>query len=188
MQAVASCLAGEGTEYRTNFAAFLADKLGFPQEGIDDFGYIAVTRYFSSRSRNMHEVTAVFAMVGIRDMVKSAANKLGPLGNQAGIRIVVPGFLMTNFKALENLGYQMKASKGEVRRVIKFDNEIMDLMMDVRFKGVWKRVRPESAKNTSAQLDNSGPETMTVSRITEFFAGNPEKMETGAEDDDMNAP
>ena len=54
----------------------------------------------------------------------------------------VLGHLLTNFKALENLGYQMRKMDSLIRRVIKFDDATQDVVMDVRIADEWKRVRP----------------------------------------------
>lgn len=57
----------------------------------------------------------------------------------------VPGHLLTNFKALENLGYQMRKVDSSIRRVIKFDDVTQDVVMDVCIADEWKRVRPAEA-------------------------------------------
>ena len=83
---------------------------------------------------------------------------------------------MANFKLLENLGYQMRAVDQEVRRVIKFDDERLDLMMDVRLRGTWKRVRPADAlkaKQNNPRISNAGPEVMSSDAISDFFATTP---------------
>ena len=109
----------------------------------------------------------------IRDTVKAAGPQLASLGRAAGMRLHLPGHMLTNFKLLENLGYQMRAVNSDVRRVIKFDDEHLDLMMDVKICGSWKRIRPDDAlqaKRNNPALAKSGPEVLTGAGIADFFA------------------
>ena len=66
--------------------------------------------------------------------------------DRAGIHLQILGYLTTNFKLLENLGYQMRAVDPAVRRVVKFDDENQDLMMDVKIGEDWGRIRPAEAQ------------------------------------------
>ena len=90
------------------------------------------------RSKNANEVIITFRTRGVRDAVKAAARSLAGEGRGAGIRLQIPGFLSTNFRTLENLGYQMKKVDSSVRRVVKFDDAKMDLMMDVKVGDSWR--------------------------------------------------
>ena len=88
----------------------------------------------------------------------------------------VPGYLSSNFKLLENLGYQMRAMDRGVRRVIKFDDDNMDLVMDVKIGDSWKRIKPAEAnvaKLSRTFTSNSGPQEMSSAGIAAFFAGTP---------------
>ena len=140
---------------------------------MDDFGAIAVDKFFAPRARNNNEAIATFRTVAIRDTVRASSNKLAAYGQQAGIRIHVPGFLLGSFQVLENLGYQMRQSDPDTRRSIKFEDDKMDLMMDIRDHGVWKRIRPADARDTTVasiiNLKPSGPPLMTGSNIADFF-------------------
>ena len=109
------------------------------------------------------EAIVVFSNKETRDAVRSAATNLAGHGKAAGIRMQVPGFLLTNFRALENLGYQMKKVNPSVRRVVKFDDDNMDVMMDVKIGDQWRRVRPADAiraKKNTPGLPRSGPADM----------------------------
>ena len=89
------------------------------------------------------------------------------------MRLHLPGHMLSNFKVLENLGYQMRAVNSDVRRVIKFDDEHLDLMMDVKIGGSWKRIRPDDAlqaKKNNPALAKSGPEVLNSAGISDFFA------------------
>ena len=66
----------------------------------------------------------------------------------------------------------MRRMDQEVRRVVKFDNEKQDLMMDVRVGGEWRRVYPtdaRAARNHNPNL-SFGPAAMTSANISDFFS------------------
>ena len=107
-----------------------------------------------------------------RDVVRAAAPSLAGQGNSVGIRMQVPGHLLTNFKALENLGYQMRRVRQDVRRVIKFDDDAQDVVMDVKIGDVWKRVLPGDALRAKRSTPSlaSGPVNMSIENITDFLA------------------
>ena len=139
-------------------------------------GPVEIRRHFDPRSKAKHEVVVVFSNLETRDAVRASAVNLAGEGNRAGIRMQVPGHLLTNFKALENLGFQMKRVKADTRRVIKFDDETLDVMMDVRVDDVWRRVCPSDAiraKRSNPNLSKNGPQDMTLDNITDFFAPPP---------------
>ena len=114
--------------------------------------------------------------------MKAAAPSLAGTSS-AGIRIQVPGYLTHNFKLLENLGYQMRAVDPSVRRVIKFDDDNYDLMMDVKVGDSWRRIRPaeaRAAKNSNSFSVSTGPKEMTSAGIADFFTRVPNNPVTGA--------
>ena len=69
----------------------------------------------------------------------------------------------------------MRRTDPEVRRVIKFDDENRDVMMDVKINDVWRRVKPAEALRARRNTPNlsSGPAEMSFSNITDFFAPDP---------------
>ena len=116
---------------------------------------------------------ATFENREVADAVRSKASSLAGRGNSAGIRLHVPGHLLTNFKLLENLGYQMRAVDSSVRRIIKFDDQNLDLIMDVKIRDNWKRIRPAEARAAKAAKSftaSVGPEELSSNNITSFFA------------------
>ena len=60
----------------------------------------------------------------------------------------------------------------DIRRVVKFDDENMDLMMDVKVGGDWRRVYPADAKAARENHPNlsTGPTTMSSANISDFFS------------------
>ena len=161
---------------------YLSSKLKFPPDDIASFGDFEVEKYFDPRSKTSNEVVVFFRSQEIRDTVKAAGPQLATYGRSAGLRLHIPGHMMGNFKILENLGYQMRAVNPDVRRVVKFDDENLDLMMDVKFGGSWKRVRPADAlkaKENNPTIVSAGPEVLTSSGISDFFSSAPSPA-TGA--------
>ena len=77
----------------------------------------------------------------------------------------------------------MRAVDPTVRRVIKFDDERSDLMMDVKVGDSWRRILPSQAK--AAKMSNSftasgGPLEMTSDNIGSFFTSVSSGPATGA--------
>ena len=67
----------------------------------------------------------------------------------------------------------MKAVNPEVRWGVKFDDDKMDLVLDVRVKNKWRRITPAKARITTTNntfASNSGPEEMDADDIADFFA------------------
>ena len=157
-----------------SLAAFLTDKLKFPPDFTSTIGPMRVGKHYDPRSKAKDEVIVVFSNRETRDAIRAAAPNLSG-NNNAGIRIQVPGHLLTNFKALENLGYQMRKVDRNVRRVIKFDDAAQDMVMDVKIGDQWRRIRPSEAlqaKRNNPRLE-AGPAEMTMANITDFFAPDP---------------
>ena len=164
-----------GPDLKNSFRAFLTDKLKLPADFLDTIGPITVQRHYDPRSKTKDEVLVVFSNRETRDAVRAAAPKLAGLGNAAGIRMQIPGHLLTNFKALENLGYQMRQVKPGLRRVIKFDDENLGVVMDVKVDDQWKRIKPADAINAKKNMPtlSAGPAEMSVANISDFFAPSP---------------
>ena len=68
---------------------------------IDNLGHVKVERHYDPRSKNKEEVLATFRNKEMRDVVRGTAPSLAGLGNAVGVRMQVPGHLLTNFRALE---------------------------------------------------------------------------------------
>ena len=182
----------QGPDLQAGLKAFLTDKLGFTEQDVKDMSPFNVTKHMDPRSKATNEVVVHFPNSGVTDTVKAAAPRLAPLGRAAGIRLHIPGYLLNNFKLLENLGYRMRTVNADVRRVIKFDDENLGLVMDVKVDGTWRRVRPAdalAAKNAIGETVglSSGPTPMSGSHIQDFFT-NPPPAATGANATPMGQP
>ena len=160
-----------GPDLASGLETFLRDKLGFDAAFIASLGDVKVRKHIDPRSKNQDEVVVAFLSVESRDAVKAAGPKLAGEGRAAGLRLQIPSFLSNNFRLLENLGYQMRKMDQDVRRVVKFDDENQDLMMDVRIGGEWRRVYPSDARAAPNHNPNLsfGPAAMTSANISDFF-------------------
>ena len=162
----------KGPNLKEGLKAFFRDKLKLDDSFISDLGDMVIKRHRDPRSKVQDEVLVLFENKEVRDAIKAASPNLAGEGRKAGVRLQVPGHLLTNFKLLENLGYQMKAVDSSVRRVVKFDDSNQDLVLDVRIGDEWKRVRPseaQAAKMSKTFRSTNGPAEMNSSSIADFF-------------------
>lgn len=77
------------------------------------------------------------------------------------MRMNYPDFLSPKFRALEWYGAEMKHLHGPgTRRCIKFEDEAMNLCIDVKlpYEEEWLRIRPAASKEYKAKKENSTAE------------------------------
>ena len=78
----------------------------------------------------------------------------------AGIRLEIPYFLQPSLKALESVSFNLKQKNGKIKRSIKFDDDVQDLVLDFNNdpdnNGVWRRVTADQAKKMKAKLPGTG--------------------------------
>ena len=163
----------KGPNYAANVRTFLMTELKIPSETVVDMGNMEVKGSTDPLHKIPDEVLVVFKSRTARDLVKAAGASLaGRTG--VGLRIHIPGFLKSNFNVLQGLAYNMKQSDAEIRRSIKFDDCKMDLFLDVRIDGTWRRITPEKAKEVVINDPdiNIGPREMNTKDIQAFFKKN----------------
>ena len=156
-----------GPNRRDSFVEFLKNKMEFDEDSIKDLGSYTVQETRANKARNPEEVLVYFESKESRDLVKGGGTKLAKYGQTAGIRIQVPGHLMSNFRVLESLAFHLKQKDSTLRRVVKFDEDCMDLFMDVKVMGEWRRVYPDQARVVQASRPDfrSGPAILTADVI-----------------------
>ena len=162
----------KGGDLQLALKKYMHDFLDLTDEFVEEMDSVMVRWHRDPRSKADHEVIVTFETKEVRDAVKAASKNLAGSTIKAGIRLHIPGYLSTNFKLLENLGYQTKSVAG-VQRVIKFDDDNQDVMMDVKIGEHWKRIRPAealAAKRSKTFTAPSGPEEMDSSNIADFFS------------------
>ena len=119
-----------GTDLKKALADFLSLRLRLSSKAMADMGNISIKKVFSGpKSKIQNEVVAVFASTEVRDAVKRAAKELAG-DTDAGIRLEVPGFLQPSLKALEAVSFRLKQKNPKMRRNVKFDEAVMDLVLD----------------------------------------------------------
>ena len=106
-----------------------------------------------------NEVLVVFPNKAMRDAVRGAASNLGklPKGIKAGMRLEIPDFLQANFKTLEHVANRIKMSNPDARRNILFDDDALDMALDVKAGDEvdWCRILPGAAKRARRMAPQS---------------------------------
>ena len=132
-------------------ADFLKLRLRLSPIFLSEMGEVSMKKVASALSdaRIQGEIIAVFATVEVRDAIRRAAKELA--GNKdAGIRLEIPYSLQSSLKALEFVSFHLKKKNPEIRRNIKFDDQLMDLVLDFNTNPAnpdgWKKVTAEQAK------------------------------------------
>ena len=59
------------------------------------------------------------------------------------------------------MSFNLKKKNPDMKRNIKFDDELMDLVLDVKFNehATWKKIRPQQAAAARAAAPSSEPDT-----------------------------
>ena len=168
---------GEGEDMKSAVLKFLANKPRLGEDVIADAEECHIVRVpMAGKGPNQlknqikHEVVVEFPSVDLRDIVRRSAYNLAG-DRSAGIRLDVPHHLMKNFKALESASYKLKQQYPSLRRNIKFDDEVCDLVLEFRISegAGWKRLRPQEAKEL--QRTEGEAEEMTASDISSLLSG-----------------
>ena len=134
-----------GTDLKLALSVFLTDELNMDPDICEEIDGFDVRRVRSARGRVDNEVCVVFPDIETRDSVRAAAPNLA--GKKMGMRLEIPEYLRPNLRALESMSYMMKQSNPQLKRNVKFDDEVMDLVMDIRTSpdGPWRKLRPDQA-------------------------------------------
>ena len=84
-----------------------------------------------AKGKHANEVIITFPEVETRDAVRAATPRLAGKTNM-GMRLEIPESLRPSLRALESMSYFLKQTNRSLKRNIKYDNEVMDLIMDVK--------------------------------------------------------
>ena len=135
----------QGEDLVDAFKVFLGQVVGLSDATISSLGQISVARRPGKVAEQKLEVLATFETREDRDLVKAAGpNLAGKTG--VGLMIHVPGHLLDNLHALNNVGYYIKQHNEGVRRNVKFDDENLDIFMDIKIGEQWRKITPAEAK------------------------------------------
>ena len=111
---------------------FITDKLKMDKTFLDEMGQVKVRTVRDPRSKLKDEAMVTFESKQVRDAVKAKASGLANYREEAGIRLHIPDYLQKYFKLLMNLAYDLKQKHRTLRRNVKFDEEEMNLFMDIQ--------------------------------------------------------
>ena len=174
-----------GDDLRKGLLVFLKSKLQLDSAFFLDMGEISVKKvYAGPRAKIRDEVIAVFSTVAVRDNVRRAAKELRGCPD-SGIRLEIPALLQPSLKALETVSFKLKKKYPEMKRNIKFDDDVMDLVLDLctdPINSIWEKVRPEQAKILKGKLDvrDGRMEEVTGDELGRMIDDVPEKSSSTA--------
>ena len=132
-------------------------------------GRIEIKRVNDPRKANKDEALVVFENKQVRDAVKAQAPNLANYREDAGMRLEIPNHLQKDFRLLMNLAYDMKQKSPGLQRNVKYDEDELNLYMDVQIedKGTWRRIRPEQVKelNLKRKTRRRGPDSFDIDEL-----------------------
>ena len=108
--------------------------------------------------------------------MKAKAVNLANCRKEAGVRLELSDHLQKDFRLFMNVAYDLhKDLKGS----IKFDEEDTELFMDVQIEkdGVWKRIKPDQAKELSKRRRRGGPEQLDTQELRSLVGSDAEDKE-----------
>ena len=146
----------DDTSMRTAYEDFAKSALKIPEAELKAIVVERIRRTRTSpRNAAYLEVSVTFTSQDDRDYVAGKAVNLAPLVDkegqpQAGVRMDVPGFLMSTYNDLKSYAFQTRQSHGRGTKThIKFDNGKFDLYLEVKLplSENWLRILPEKARD-----------------------------------------
>ena len=143
-------------EIEDSFKSFLAEALLIPSSDFTATGIEQVRRVASPRGALAYdEVLVLFSTPEKRDDFFAKGKLLAPYKDDenkptAGFRMEVPAYLMSTFRCLRDVGFELRRKHGiSFRRYIKYDDENCDLYLEVKLPGRpnWRRISPSVARD-----------------------------------------
>ena len=135
-----------GTDLHAAVAHYLTDSLLMDRDIEGEVKDFEIRRVRSAKGKHVNEVIITFPDVETRDAVRAAAPNLAGKTNM-GMRLEIPESLRPSLRALESMSYLLKQKNTALKRNIKYDDEVMDLIMDVKLdeNTPWRKIRPQQA-------------------------------------------
>ena len=140
---------------------FLLSKLGMSTAQVASIGTVDIVPSGAKGPPPIRdEYICTFDTKDTRDMVRANASNIAllPASSPAGIRLEIPDFLQNNFKVLQNAAYQIKQNNRGAKRNVLFDDDKMDLALDIKLSDAvgWQRISPAEARTAGARA-GKGP-------------------------------
>ena len=169
-------------ELATRTVEFMVNELMLDQQYASDVKF-EVRRAGSNRGRDRDQSTAqrvkdevivTFDSIRTRDDVRSFAKNLEKKGR--GLRLEIPDHLWPSFRALQELGYELKQKSAGLRRNILFDDSTGDLKMDFSHNNIdWRTVSPDDARKSLKKCrPNRGRRSSVSAGELEQLLGTPQ--------------
>lgn len=136
-----------GPSLEQSTGSFMSDKLRLDDAIVAELPNCTIRAVKSARSKITDEVVVTFPEIEMRDTVRAAASNLsGHRGS--GLRLEIPDFLRPALRSLESVSYTLKRTHPSMKRNVKFDDENLDLVMDIKLseEEPWRKIRPSQAK------------------------------------------
>ena len=146
-----------GPNLNESLRDFLVGPLGLDATLADESLSYEVPPVRARKPKLDNEVIVLFPDIDMRDMVRSSASNLaGKKG--MGIRLEIPEKLRPSLRALESVSYLIKKSNPTLKRNVKFDDETLDLVMDIKLNedAPWQKIRPDQAKAAKKSQPRTG--------------------------------
>ena len=162
---------------RNDLHEYLKDKLRMDPEQVGELGDVTIKRILDKKNKYKDEAIITFESKQDRDAVKALASNLANYrDNEAGMRLHIPDHLQKDFKCLMNLSYDLKKKHPSLKRSIKFDEDNLNLMMDMQTgQGEdWKRIRPSQAKKAARPRESRGPKEIDEDELRSLVGSDSE--------------
>ena len=127
---------------------YMTEKLKLDEVFVKEMGGVVLREHRDPRSKIKDEVYATFETKEVRDAVRGRAHYLADYQDAAGMRLHVPNHLQRDFRALMSIAYELKKKNNRLKRNVKFDDNKMNLFIDIQVNAdePWSRIRPEEAR------------------------------------------
>ena len=128
---------------------FLLRHLGLGEDFLADLGPFTVQRIPSGPAAKIKkEAVVTFATVDARDAVRGAARNLAGKSSDYGVRLELPNHLKSAMSSLQSVAYDIRKKFPGSRTNVLFDDDAMDLVLDLctREGGTWRRLSSAQAK------------------------------------------
>ena len=102
------------------------------------------------------------------------------------MRLEIPDNLRPSLRALESVSFTLKKKHPGLKRNVKFDDEVLDLVLDINLEenGPWRKIRPERAMVVKLSLlgpdDDAEVDSAELQSMMSVGSGNTSGAATGA--------
>ena len=160
---------------------YLTERLGLSRRFVEEeMGEVEIKQHRDPKLKYKDETMVLFEVKEVRNAVKAQASNLANHRDKVGMRLEVPNHLQKEFKLLMNTDFDLKRKHKDMKRNVKFDEDEMNMFMDVQLRkdGAWNRIKPDQAKGAGSRLRTSGPTELKTQDIIRL-------MDEGEDEDEV---